>query len=105
LTVGEHAVRTSVVDCDPVTVDVPQHHVCPRHHRLRQPHICMDVAADYDVAARPERALPTTEANGDRGRQRPIHPDNLFAMHYDHAAITAESPAVKRMPTMTKYTP
>jgi hypothetical protein len=65
----------------------------------------MNVAADHHVATGSERALPTTEANGDRGRQRPTHPDNLFGMHYDHAAITAESAAVKTTPTMIKYTP
>src|SRR5204863_6391198 len=64
LLIDEHAVRACVVDRDPVTVDVPQHHVRPRYPWLRQSNVRLDVAPDHHIAARPERAVPTTGVHG-----------------------------------------
>jgi hypothetical protein len=72
----EHPVEALVVDRDPVPVEVAQHDVGSGDPRVRDAHVGTDIAPDDHVAARRERALPSTGANGDRGRQRPAHLDN-----------------------------
>jgi hypothetical protein len=74
---------------------VSQQDVSAGDRGLRESHVGSHIAADNDIAARCERALPTTpKADSDRGRQRSAHPD--------HAAITAASAAVKTTVAMIK---
>ena len=47
--------------------------------KKRDADIGTDIAPNHHVATRRERAPPTTGVNGDRGRQRPAHLDNLSA--------------------------
>ncbi len=75
----EDSVPALVVDRDPATVVVTQQHVHPGYRGVRKAHVGPHITPNGDIVARRECALPTTpEADGDRGRQRPAHPDNLF---------------------------
>ena len=107
----EDSVSALVVDRDPATVVITQQHVSPGDRGVRETHVGPHVTPDNDIASRRKRALPTTpEADGDRGRQRPAHADNLFGpclrlredSSYDHVAITADSAAMKTRVAITK---
>jgi hypothetical protein len=75
----------------------------PGDRGVRETHVGPHVTPDEDIPAGRERALPTTpEADGDRGRLRPAHRDNLFGHRYDHAAITAESDAMNTTVAMIR---
>ena len=69
----KHSVPAVVVGRDPAAVEAAQQHVGPGDRRMRQTHVGPHIAPNHHIGTWRERALPTTESNGDRGRQRPAH--------------------------------
>ena len=66
LPVDVHAVEAAVVDRDPAAVIETQHQVCARDQRVGDAEVGAQIAADYDIVSRGERARGGVMANGER---------------------------------------